>query len=170
MWMLIAIAFFTISWPVFLAFFIPVTIAALLVLRRLRSHTGGIGAPGRMKMAVRTFGVSAALLSTFWLALSPQVWLPLRIVSVQPGQTVEVGGQPVASPFSAYVLNTTDKTTSLLLDKPRAVVEVPSSTIQPNPPLCVPRPSPLRWLFLRASQMVHLDHDYGSPYVRCPDT
>jgi hypothetical protein len=69
---------------------------------------------------------------------------------------------------AGYVLSSDDKGTSLLLDSPRAVVQVGPRRVAKSMPLCVPPESSGRILTLRASQVLGIDPDPHSPYGTCP--
>jgi hypothetical protein len=232
-WAMVAAGFFTIPWPIFLAFFMPMLLASTpLVDRRLSSRKTqivrikcgfrilalGISAFSiaygvawasvgdtssnwfwtillvfflglfllvyrpvnqtldawdamhwrRARKILRVFGAGAAALMIGYLALSQTVWLPLRLIEVQPGKAIELNGQALPERFGAYVLTQDDKGASLLLETPRAVIQVGPKVIADNPQICIPEPSSFRRLFLRASQILHLESDPGSPYPVCP--
>lgn len=168
MWSLLVMAFFTISWPAFLALFGPVAFCTVLLAIYTIRKSASNRLLRRMQVFLQAFGVLAAVTSIAWLALSPQVWLPLRLIEMKPGVVVTANGRQLPQRFGAYVLGTSEGATSLLMDEPRGVVYVPADAIKPNPPLCIHPASPLRWLFLRPSQISGLEGDYGSPYVECP--
>lgn len=162
----LAVAFFTLPWSLLLVFLVPVV--AVVVLARLQSK-------GRA-LDVRWAGPAlrgSALIVSFWMigtvAMSPTVWLPVRAVDIEDGYRVELNETVVTGRVSAYVLATSEGRTSLLLHEPRAVITIPTEKTNPYPPLCIFPPSPRRWLFLRASQVLGVDPDFGSPYIRCPD-
>jgi len=232
-WAMVTAGFFTIPWPVFLAFFLPMLVASspladqrlssrkrriVRMKRGLRILAMGTGAFSigygvawaavadtssnwfwtillvlflglfllayrpvnqtldawdgmhwqRARSTLRVFGAGAAALMIGYLALSQTVWLPLRLIEVQPGRAIELNGRTLPERFGAYVLTHDDKGASLLLEAPRAVIQVGPEVIAPNPQICIPEPSPLRRLFLRASQILHLESDPGSPYPVCP--
>jgi hypothetical protein len=235
-WGMVGMGFFTVPWPIFMAFFIPMLIASVPLLdqrlrrsegrqavrrrRLLRTTSLGLGAfslaygaawsimgdtssnafwtillvsflalffgliravdrtlekwdPNvhvpRVRRTLRLFGAGAAAIMIAFLSLSQTVWLPLRVIEVQNGKTVELrSGEPLQSPFGAYVLSQGKDGASLLLDDPRAVVQVGPGVIGDDPQICIPGPSSARRLFLRASQIFHLDQDVGSPYQICP--
>lgn len=166
-WAMIVMAFFTISWPIFLALFLPVAFATYLLLRVSAGQTKELTA--RLRPGLRAFGLGAAAVSIGFLTLTPSVWLPLRTVTVAPTHDVTFMGDPLPTKFAAYVLSRDDRETSLLLADPRAVLQVPSTALEPSMPLCVPPESDARWLFLRLSQVVKIDPDFHSPYDDCPD-
>jgi len=232
-WAMVTAGFFTIPWPIFLAFFLPMLVASAPLLdQRLSSRkrhiarmkhgfrilaigTGAFSiaygvawaAVGdtssnwfwtillvlflglfllayrpvnrtldawdamhwqRARKVLRVFGAGAAALMIGYLALSQTVWLPLRSIEIQPGPPIELNGRTLPERFGAYVLTQNDKGASLLLEAPRAVIELGPEVIADNPPICIPEPSSLRRLFLRASQILHLESDPGSPYPVCP--
>lgn len=162
-WAMIVMAFFTISWPIFLAFFLPIASATFLLL------CGPMTLAAALRPTLRAFGLGAAAVSIGFLTLTPSVWLPLRTVTVAPKHTVALQGHQLPTKFAAYVLSRDDRETSLLLADPRAVLQVSSSALEPAMPLCVPPESDSRWLFLRLSQVLGIDPDFHSPYDRCPD-
>jgi hypothetical protein len=168
MWSLMAMAFFTISWTAFLGLFLPVVACVAILFSYSRGRKVRPRSLLRMRSFLKAFGVLVGVVSIAWLALSPQVWIPERKIELQPGHAVSANGADLPPRFAAYVLGEAKGSTSLLMDKPRAVVYVPTQEISPNPPLCIHPNSPLRWMFLRPSQILHLDSDYGSPYVLCP--
>jgi hypothetical protein len=162
-WLLVLVAFFTISWPIFLLFLLPMFATSVLVIRKGRLDQ-------RLDRGLRILSAAAAVASVGYLTLSPTVWLPLRLIHVLPGHTVELKGEVLPDAFGAYVLHQDESGASLLLDSPRAVVEVGPGVITPDPPICIPPPSPTRHFFLRASQLIGPDSDPGSPYLICPKT
>ncbi|MCW2541537.1 MAG: hypothetical protein JWN95_3262 [Frankiales bacterium] len=163
MWSLMAVAFFTLPWIVFALFALPV-VALVLVSwlapgrRRLLS---------RMRTALIRIAIVTALVSTTYLAVSTDVWLPLRSISLRPGQTVTIGGQVLSQGFAAYILSSDKDNVRLLLDTPRAVIDLDASAIAPNPQICIPKPAHRSWL-LRPSQELHWEGSFPSPYPVCP--
>jgi len=166
-WALIVMAFYTISWPIFLALLAPIAFATLVLVRESRGRPSSRA--GLLRPALRAVGVGAALVSIGFLTLTPTVWLPLRTITVAPGETVMLADEELPSPFAAYVLDRDEREASLLLADPRAVLQVASSRLDPEMPLCVPPESSARWLFLRLSQVLSIDPDFHSPYPECPD-
>ena len=104
-----------------------------------------------------------------YLAISPAVWLPQREVTVASGHQVMVKGKAQPDTFTAYILRSDAGGTSLLVATPRAVVDLEPGAIEPRPPICVPKRSGSRVIFLRLAQLLHIEADHGSPYVTCPD-
>ncbi len=168
-WALVVVGFFTISWPIFLAFFLPMLFCTALLAGR---WFGTLTAKPshRMRISLRAFAATSAALSIGFLTLSPTVWLPLRAVHVLPGRTIELNGHPLPGQFGAYVLTQDDKGASLLLERERAVVEVGPHVVADDPPICIPPPSSARRWFLRASQIIGIEKDRGSPYPVCPNS
>jgi hypothetical protein len=166
-WAMIVMAFFTISWPIFLALFLPIACATYVLLRESRGRSMKLTA--RLRPGLRAFGLGAAAVSIGFLTLTPSVWLPLRTITVAPKHDVTFMGDPLPRKFAAYVLSRDDGEASLLLADPRAVLQVSSTALEPSMPLCVPPESDARWLFLRLSQVLRIDPDFHSPYDPCPD-
>jgi hypothetical protein len=168
-WVLLAVAFYTITWPLFVIFLIPVGTMTVLLAGQERGRWHDAGATRTLLRWMRGLSAVLAIGAILLIALSPTVWLPLRAIHLQPGtQPVMFDKKQLPARFAAFVLSSNSETTSLLLNSPRGVMVIPTKEIQPNPPLCVPSVSSLRWANLRASQVIHLDHDYGSPYPTCP--
>lgn len=161
----LAVSFFTLPWSVLLVFLVPVT--AAVVLLRAQAHRRALGVRGA-RQALRSASLLMAFTMIGSLALSSTVWLPVRAIHLRDGYEVELGSVTVQGDVAGYILDSTDKQTSLLLDFPRAVVTVPTDKVEPNASLCVFPPSPRRWVFLRASQVLGFDPDFGSPYPICP--
>jgi hypothetical protein len=162
-WAMTVTAFFTIWWPVFLLLFVPVLATTIALLRR-RAAYGTLP----LHSTLRVFGLIGAAVFVGLLTLQPTVWLPLRTITFT-GPPVTLKGKVLPAHVAAYVLDSNDKGASLLLNKPRAVIQVESGQIAQNMPLCVPPESRLRFLTLRASQVVRLDSDPHSPYELCPE-
>jgi len=169
-WALIVTAFFTIAWPIFALFFVPAAVttaslAAQAVTGRRRSTKWlrfWRGALGVVSIAIAAVAICL-------LALAPTVWTPLRTVTFAPNHApAKLQGQPLAHTVAAYVLDEDDKRVTLLVDHPRGVVELAADDLEPAKPFCVPPESSSRWLSLRLSQVVHIDHDNHSPYQVCP--
>jgi hypothetical protein len=235
-WGMVGMGFFTVPWPIFLAFFLPMlgTTVPLLdhrlrgrapkraagLVRLLRTSALGVGAfslayaaawsakgdtssnwfwtillvsflalffglyrpvdkllqkwdpdkhAPRVRRILRLFGAGAAAIMIAFLSLSQTVWLPLRTIDVQSGKTIDLKtGEPLRTPFGAYILSQGKDGASLLLEDPRAVVQVGTGIIADDPQICIPAPSSARRFFLRASQILHLEQDLGSPYQICP--
>jgi hypothetical protein len=169
-WLLIAVAFFTVSWPAFVPLgFSMLMLTGLLLIGIVTKHKSWLERAAHVATVIRPLCVATALVSVGWLALAPTVWLPLRQVQVLPGQSVTFDGKALPSTFSAYILDSNEHGASLLLNSPRAVVQVGPGTVAPNPQICVPRASPDRDWFLRLSQVLHIDPDHHSPYPVCSD-
>lgn len=126
------------------------------------------GARLRLRSALRVFGLAAAATFIGLLALQPNVWLPLRTITFT-GTPYTLRGKTLPPRVAAYVLSTDAQSTSLLLDHPRAVIEVQTSAIRRAMPLCTPPESRGRVLTTRASQVLGFDKDPHSPYDTCPD-
>lgn len=168
-WTFIVIAFFTITWVVFLAFFLAAAVTTLMLAVAWRSRKPF----GRSMVRLRRFLTVASFVAAFGAILSLMLastpWLPLREVSVARGHSVILNGKSLPASFGAYVLKNDDKGTSLLLDSdPRAVVETVPGELEKEMPFCVPPPGSGRWYKIRASQVVGLDEDVPSPYPVCP--
>jgi hypothetical protein len=166
-WSLTVMAFFTISWPIFVALVVPVAYSTIVLVRESRGRR--TARLTRLRPWLRGFGLAAAAVSIGFLTLTPSVWLPLRTMTIAAGHTVDVKGGPLPQHFAAYVLSRDASDASLLLADPRAVVQVPSDALDPAMPLCVPPESGARPLFLRPSQVLRIDPDLHSPYPDCPE-
>jgi hypothetical protein len=169
-WALIVTAFFTIAWPIFALFFVPMAATtaslasqALTGMRRSRTWLR------RWRRALGVVSIAIAAVAICLLALAPTVWTPLRTVTFAPNHPPPtLQGKPLAQRVAAYVLNEDDKRVTLLVDHPRGVVELAPDDLEPAKPFCVPPESSSRWLSLRLSQVVHIDPDNHSPYQVCP--
>jgi hypothetical protein len=151
------------EWPAFFILLVPlVVLSAALVFGWSRRQPAL-----RLRAALRVFGLVAAAVFVGILALEPSVWLPLRKVTFV-GPTPVLKRKPLPRNVAAYVLSSDDKSISLLLDKPRAVVQVDPRRVSNSMPLCVPPESSGRILTLRASQVLGIDPDPHSPYGTCP--
>ena len=170
-WALMAMAFFTVPWTVFFLLFIPfvVTVGALVAQwRGWWNVDEGVSLPWRN--VLRVVALAAAAISIGYLTLSRTPWLPLRQITLVPKQkAVHLRKETLPRMFGAYVLSSDDKGTSLLVDTPRAVVQLRSNAIIPNTPLCIPKPKHglSRYIQLRATQVLHIEPDRGSPYPDC---
>jgi hypothetical protein len=158
------------AWPAFALLFVVTTVSGLWLL--FGDHDK---LPSRKRLtwygrAIALTCFVAVVLNLYFLALSPTVWLPRRLIDTESGEAVVVGEVTMPDRFGAYVLSTDDEKVSLLLDDPRAVVEVGPGVVAPLPPICVPpRPNVLaRALFLRPVQLLGLEPDPGTPYSTCP--
>jgi hypothetical protein len=167
-WAFTAVAFFTITWVVFLGFFLAAVVTTIVLIVAWRSGRP----PGRRMERLRiglmgaSFLAAAGSIGSLMLASTP--WLPLRAVSAAPDHTLMLKDTVLPSRIGAYVLKRDDKGTSLLIDDPRAVVEVEPGDLKSKMPLCVPPPGSGRWYKIRASQVLHFDADVPSPYPVCP--
>jgi hypothetical protein len=160
----------TTMWPSFAILFVVLTVSALWLA--FGDHDK-IPAEARLRWyrhAIALTCLVAVALNVYSLALSPTVWLPRRLFDIEPGKSVVIDEKTMPDRFSAYVLSSDDKSVNLLLDYPRAVVEIPPDAVAPLPPICVPpRPGVLaRALFLRPVQLLGLEPDPGTPYPTCP--
>jgi hypothetical protein len=167
-WAFTAITFFTITWTVFLGFFLAALVTTIVLVVGWR--TGKPLGPRLERLRVFLMGasflVAAGSIGSLMLASTP--WLPLRAVSVAPNHTLVLKDAVLPRKLGAYVLKRDDKGTSLLIDTPRAVLEVGPGELESDMPLCVPSPGSGRWYKIRASQVVGLDRDVPSPYPVCP--
>jgi hypothetical protein len=162
--LLVAAAADALSWASFAIVLVPLVVVPEAVLFGLRPRTRGT-VP--LRRTLKVFGLAAAAAFIGLLTLAPTVWLPLRQVTfVGTPPTLKDGRLPRA--VAAYVLSSDDKGSSLLLDDPRAVVDVRRAEIRRDMPLCVPPESKLRVLTTRASQVLGIDIDPHSPYDTCP--
>ncbi len=167
-WAMVVVAFFTVSWPLFLLLLAPAAYATVVLARTARGRGAAADVAPRLRFALRGVGGGAAAVALGFLALAPTVWLPLRTITVTPGHTVTANGTALPSPFAAYVLDRSADGASLLLAEPRAVVTVGPGDIAPVAPLCVTPEAPTRAFYLRPSQVLGLDEDLHSPYPLCP--
>jgi hypothetical protein len=167
-WALTAIAFFTITWVVFLGFFLAALATTMVLV--IGWHSGKPLGQGlerlRVFLMAASFLVAAVSIGSLMLASTP--WLPLRAVSAAPNHTLVLKDAALPSKLGAYVLKRDDKGTSLLIDSPRAVLELAPGELESDMPLCVPSPGSGRWYKIRASQVVGIDSDVPSPYPVCP--
>jgi hypothetical protein len=168
-WAMTVTAFFTIWWPVFLLLFVPVLATTVVLTRRSRGQRKRVPDDTfPLRAMLRIFGLVGAAVFVGLLTLQPTVWLPLRTITFA-GTPVTLNGHALPHRVAAYVLDSDEKGASLLLNKPRAVIHVETNQIEKNMPLCVPPESKLRFVTLRASQIVRLDSDPHSPYEQCPE-
>jgi hypothetical protein len=163
----LAISFFTLPWSVLLVFLVPVLAAVVVLVAQ--SHGRALSVRG-VRPALRAASLLMSFAMIGSLALSPTVWLPVRSIEFREGTVAQLHEMTVSGEVAGYILDSTEERTSILLHDPRAVVTVPTEGLVPNAPLCVFPPSPMRWVFLRASQVLGLDPDFGSPYPRCPQS
>ena len=166
----IVITFFTITWVVFLAFFLATAVTAIMLVLAWRSGKGFGDRMVRLRRFLTVASVVVAFGSVASLMLASTPWLPLHAVSVAPNHTLVLNRQALPKRFGAYVLKHDDTGASLLLDNPRAVVHTGPGELRSNMPLCVPAPGSGRWYKIRASQVLGIDSDNPSPYPVCPGT
>ena len=152
------------SWASFVILLVPLVVLPEAVLYGLRPHERATLPVSR---TLRVFGLVAAAAFIGILTLSPSVWLPLRQITFI-GDPPALKNGPLPQKVAAYVLSSDDKGSSLLLEEPRAVVDVTKAQIERDQPLCVPPESRLRVLTTRASQVLGIDIDPHSPYQTCP--
>jgi hypothetical protein len=165
-WALIVMAFFTVWWPIFLVLLLPVLfVTGVLIAQSLGRR---LLATVPLRRTLRVFGLVAAAVFVGLLTLEPSVWLPLRTITVAKG-TLTLNGKALPHQFPAYVLSSDEHGASLLLNDPRAVIQVGPNEIEKSMPLCVPPESRWRVLTLRASQVLGIDADPHSPYDVCPE-
>lgn len=167
-WAMVGVGFFTISWPIFLAFFLPFLSCSVWITGRAFGKWRSAKVEVWLRRLMRIFGAGAATVSIAYLSLAQTVWLPLRLIEVQPGHSLALNGKALPSTFGAYVLSQDKDGASLLLEEPRAVVQVGPDVIKVDPQICIPPPSSARRFFLRTSQIIGLEEDPGSPYQICP--
>jgi hypothetical protein len=169
-WAMTVTAFFTVWWPIFLLLFIPVLATTVALGRRLRARRRRSASYETLPLRrmLRVFGLIGAAVFVGLLTLQPSVWLPLRKITFT-GTPPTLKGRVLPEQVAAFVLDRDDEGANLLLNKPRAVIRVTKTQIDQNPPFCVPPESKLRFLTLRASQIVGPDDDPHSPYEQCPE-
>jgi hypothetical protein len=166
-WILTVTMFFTIAWPVFLFFFVPVTITTV-VLYCTGYHSKAGELIIRMRMILRIVALTVGAVSLGLLTLTSTPWLPLQTITVRSNRSLTLDHQPLPHKFAAYVLSSNDHGSTLLVDHPRAVIEVSRDDIEPAMPLCVPHETRRAWK-IRASQVVGIDANVKSPYAECPE-
>lgn len=178
-WTLAVVGFFTIPWPWFLILSLPLFLSGLWLHRRSglwpfrRVRNTGPKWMRRFRTWILVSCVVIGIGNIAYLALARTVWLPLRDVKVEPGKSVELAGKRQPNRLAAFVLSQDDKRVILLLDSPRAVVEVAPDVVAPNPQICIPQAPGLQdVLYLRPVQVVAkilgLEADINSPYPVCP--
>jgi hypothetical protein len=152
-----------IPWTACVILLVPLLVLPEAVLYGLRPHER---ATLPLSRALRVFGLVAAAAFIGLLTLSPNVWLPLRQIEFTGTPPTLKQGQ-LPTKVAAYVLSSDDEGMSLLLDDPRAVVDVTNGEVKKAMPLCVPAESALREWTTRASQELGVDVDPHSPYPTC---
>ena len=166
-WILTVTMFFTIAWPIFLLFFVPMIVTSVaLYLAADHPNAGRWVVRLRTSLLVVAFVVGTLSLGLLTLASNP--WLPLQTITVASNHTLTLDNEPLPDRFAAYVLNQDDDDFTLLLDDPRAVVELKGGEIERKMPLCIPHETNRGWK-IRASQVLGIDPDDPSPYEECPD-
>lgn len=168
-WAMVTMTFFTVSWPIFLFLLVPALYVTVALARRSRARRQDQPPFPRMRRWVKGLAGTAAALAVGFLTLAPSVWLPLRTITIVPGHAVTANGKQLPSQFAAYVLDSDDAGASLLLARPRAVVQVGPRDIEPARPLCVTPEARTRFFYLRLSQVLGIDPDNHSPYPQCPE-
>ena len=153
----------SIPWTAFAIVFVPVVVLPEAVLYGLKPHAR---ATLPLRRALQVFGLLAAAAFVGVLTLSSNVWLPLRQITFTGTPPALKKGQ-LSTEVAAYVLSKDDNGLSLLIDDPRAVVDVTNSEVKPAMPLCVPEESSFRVWTTRASQELGIDVDPHSPYPTC---
>jgi hypothetical protein len=167
LWSLLVVGFFTVPFFAYVLILLPVLFAVVALISRGVFKRETSASIGLWASIVPATSLVVALGSVLYLALSPEVWLPVRQIDIVPGSTISIGTATYSKHVSAYVLDEDKDTISLLIEHPRAVVSVPRTAIEPRPAICIPPPGSLRWLLLRTSQRVGLEGDYPSPYPHC---
>jgi hypothetical protein len=162
--LVVAAATSTISWATLVILLVPLVILTEALRYGLRPHERAM-LP--LSATLRTFGLVAAAAFIGLLTLAPTVWLPLRKVTFV-GTPPTLKNRQLPRQVAAYVLSTDSSGANLLLDKPRAVIQVTPDQVQSAMPLCVPPESRLRVLTTRASQVLGIDADPHTPYDTCP--
>jgi hypothetical protein len=165
-WALTVTMFFTIAWPVFVVFFVPVAVTTA-VLYRAPNHPELGASVIRMRLVLRVVAVAVGTVSLGLLTLASNPWLPLQAITVRSNHSLTLDHQSLPHKFAAYVLSSNDHGSTLLVDHPRAVIEVSRDDIEPAMPLCVPPEKGRAWK-IRASQAVGIDANVKSPYAECP--
>ena len=167
---LLAIGYFTISLLPYALIFLVTLSLYLAVLTRLWT-TSEQGSPLlRWRAIVVVTSLFTAVASVLVLAVATDVWLPLRDVKIVNGNSITIGTVVVRHQVAAYVLESDDKTTTLLLNSPRAVVTVDTEILEKNPAICIPERHGGRSVLQRPSQWIGPDGQFESPYETCPAT
>ena len=166
---LLIIGYFTISVIVWVWIFLAALSLYCAVLSRLFKPSPQKALPHWRTVVVALSSV-ASVTAVLVLALSSEVWLPLRDVRVVQGHSIVVGTVVVRRHVAAYVLSSDAKTTTLLLDSPRAVVTINTDVIEKNPQICIPTRRGSRTILQRPSQWLGPDGDFVPPYEVCPQT
>jgi hypothetical protein len=162
--LVIAAATGAISWASFVIVLVPLVVVPEAALFGLRPRARGT-VP--LRRTLKVFGLAAAAAFIGLLTLSTTVWLPLRAITFTHTPPALKRG-PLPRQIAAYVLSSDDKGASLLLQDPRAVVQVTRNEIANAMPLCAPPESRWRVITTRASQVLGIDSDPHTPYVTCP--
>jgi hypothetical protein len=162
--LVVATATSTISWATLVILLVPLLVLSEAVRYGLRAHERAM-LP--LSATLRTFGLVAAAAFIGLLTLAPTVWLPLRKVTFV-GTPPTLKSERLPRQVAASVLSTDNTGSNLLLDKPRAVIQVTPDEVESAMPLCVPPESKLRVLTTRASQVLGVDSDPHTPYETCP--
>jgi hypothetical protein len=165
-WIMTVIMFFTIAWPVFLLFFAPVALTTFALSRAIR-HPEAVPWVLRLRKTLLVVALCVGTVSLGLLTLASNPWLPLQKITVAPNHILTLNNRQLPGTFAAYVLNHDSQTVTLLLDQPRAVIEVTRGEITPDMPFCVPHETG-RWFKIRATQVLGIDADVPSPYEVCP--
>lgn len=169
-WILAAISAIEIPWGFVLGLSIAIALIALDTRRRPHATRDPKWIRRTRVLTLLACFVSA-ILNIYYLALSPTVWLPLRQIELTTQTPPRLKDEVLPREFGAYVLSSDDKRVILLVDDPRAVVELRPDDLEPHPPICVPERSGLpRELFLRPVQLFGIEEDPDTPYLPCNDT
>lgn len=163
--LLVAKAVGVISWP---ALLVALTPALVLPEALIYGWAQPAGAGMPLRRTLKAFGVAAAAIFVGLLTLSSSVWLPLRQITLVGEPPTLKPHEPLPRTFAAFVLSHDSNGASLLLNEPRAVIQVDADKISPSMPLCVPPESKWRTITTRASQVLGIDADTHSPYPTCP--
>jgi len=166
-WIFAVVGFLTLPWPFIFFLLVPLLAIDVWLLLRWIGKRPNLRWARRSRRALQTICVVVGVINVAFLTLSSTVWLPLRSITILPPHTVELKeGEELPNELGAYILSQDDKRIVLLLDDPRAVIEVDSSFVKPNPPICIPEPARL----LRPVQVLGWEGDPGSPYPVCPQS
>jgi hypothetical protein len=168
-WAMVTMTFFTISWPIFLFLLVPALYVTVVLVRRSRPRRPDRPPFPHVRRWLKGLAGTAAALAIGFLTLAPSVWVPLRTITIVPGHAVVANGKQMPPQFAAYVLDSNESGASLLLARPRAVVQVGPEDIASLRPLCVTPEARTRFFYLRLSQVLGIDPDNHSPYPLCPE-